>query len=120
MTGTETKWIGTYILDERGEPVPADTLTWGVWFETANDKRRVAWTTLKNCHISTVFLGLDHSFSPMNDPLTYKPVLWETMVFGGKYDKELRRYRSREAAEAGHAEMVRMCEEAERASAGNQ
>ena len=51
--------------------------------------------------VSTVFLGLDHSHS-FDGP----PVLWETMVFGGKYDGEQERYSSFEAAQCGHQQMI--------------
>jgi hypothetical protein len=47
-----------------------------------------------------VFLGLDHNFG--QGP----PVLWETLVFGTSMDGEMRRYTSREAAVAGHADML--------------
>lgn len=106
-------WIGQYILDERGEPVPCyDPLEWARWYETANEARRVALTDLGELgKVSTVFLALDHNYNPMHDPLTYRPILWETMVFGGPRAYDMRRYTSREAAERGHAKMVRMCQE---------
>jgi hypothetical protein len=93
-----------YKLDENGLPMLCeDLLEWASWFE--NDKnRRVAKTEIDDVLISTIFLGLDHNFSPVADPLTYQPVLWETMIFGGKHDKYQRRYASRLEAELGHAE----------------
>jgi hypothetical protein len=52
--------------------------------------------------ISTVFLGLDHNWSGRG-----RPVLWESMVFGGKLDQEQDRCSgSREQAEVMHARMV--------------
>lgn len=104
-------WIGTYILNDDGEPVPCyDMRKWGEWFETAREKRRVAWTDLEEMGvISTVFLGLDHHFGPINDPLTYAPILWETMVFGGPCAHDMQRYSSREAALRGHEEFVAKC-----------
>lgn len=57
--------------------------------------------TVGDSKISTVFLGLDHSFGSSS------PVLWETMVFGGELDQEQDRCSgSREQAEAMHARMV--------------
>lgn len=50
--------------------------------------------------VSTVFLGLDHSFEGA------KPVLFETMVSGGTFDGEQDRYHTWADAERGH---VRMC-----------
>lgn len=105
-------WIGQYILDADGNPVPClDTLEWARWFEGAF--RRVAFTDLGEVlgQVSTVFLGLDHNFNPMRDPLSYRPVLWETMVFGGLHDGEMCRYDSLEAAQRGHEAMVQRCME---------
>jgi hypothetical protein len=103
-----------YILDENGQPVVCDDLLeWASWYESS-EKRRIAGTHLDGkdgVFISTVFLGLDHNFSPMSDPLTYKPILWETMIFGGKHDQFQRRYTSRELAELGHAEACAMAQQ---------
>jgi hypothetical protein len=106
-------WNGEYILDERGQPVPCyNLLRWAMWFGSSEEQRRVALDDLGELgRVSTVFLALDHNFSPMQDPLTYRPILWETMVFGGPHGHEMRRYMSREAAERGHAEMVKMIRE---------
>lgn len=64
--------------------------------------RHVARTDLSDSWVSTVFLGLDHSFS--GGP----PVLFETMIFGGKHDDFQDRYLTWDAAEAGHERAVRM------------
>lgn len=50
--------------------------------------------------VSTVFLGLDHSFGSEGGP-----VLFETMVFGGEYDGHMSRYRTWADAEVGHEEI---------------
>lgn len=52
--------------------------------------------------VSTVFLGMDHAFG------FGPPVLWETMVFGGKLDKAMWRYGTRRAARLGHDAVVAM------------
>jgi hypothetical protein len=49
----------------------------------------------------------------MKDPLNYKPVLWETMAFGGSLDMTQMRYTSQEEALAGHRAMVERCIEAQ-------
>jgi len=90
-----------YMLDEAGEPYEApDVLTWGLWFETAQN-RTIAQDRDEaggeDVMVSTVFLGLDHNFSGDGPP-----VLWETLVFGGVLDGAQRRYTSRAAALAGH------------------
>jgi hypothetical protein len=89
-----------YILDEKGTPVHEPDITkWGQWFSKAD--RHVGNETIGNSQISTVFLGLDHAFGGG------VPVLWETMVFGGKLDQVQDRCSgSREQAEAMHARMV--------------
>lgn len=47
--------------------------------------------------VSTVFLGLDHSYG--KGP----PILWETMVFGGSMrDEYMERYTSEQEALEGH------------------
>lgn len=67
-----------YILDEHRQPVlEPDWQKWAVWFEHANDLRRVGLTEVGGSRVSTIFLGLDHNFSDSGPP-----ILWETMVFG--------------------------------------
>jgi hypothetical protein len=92
---------GYYILNAAGEPIKEPDLTkWAVWFQLSA-RRRVADETINDSRISTVFLGLDHSFE--GPP----PILWETMVFGGPLNEEQDRCSgNREQAEAMHAKMV--------------
>ena len=88
-----------YILDENGNPkVESDLLKWGEWFETAD--RHIGIDKIGKVKISTIFLGLDHSFG------RGKPVLWETMVFGGKFDGEQKRYFTKKEALTGHKKIV--------------
>ncbi len=95
---------GKYILDGH-KLIPCDDLIkWANWFEKAN--RHVAKTQITDdIDMSTVFLGLDHSFG--GD----KPMLFETMVFGGKLDQEMERYSTWEEAEKGHWEWVKKAKE---------
>jgi hypothetical protein len=74
-------------------------MTWGRFMENIK-ARRVGDHTIGNARVSTVFLGLDHSFG--DGP----PVLFETMVFGGPLDQEQERCCTWEEAEAMHAAMV--------------
>lgn len=91
------------------------TLEWAKLFED-NNYRFVGNTLLKNgIRVSTVWLGLDHSFKPG------KPLIFETMVFskethesdidGHKFtfhdslDEE--RYSTLTEAKKGHKEMVK-------------
>lgn len=95
------KELGRYILDGH-QPVPCeDTRAWGGWMEHAD--RCVALTAQEDVWVSTVFLGLDHSFH-FDGP----PLLFETMAFDSSGDGvDMTRCSTWEEAEAGHAEMVR-------------
>lgn len=92
-----------YILNKDGEPLlEPDLMTWGKAFEKASD-RIVKQEHIGDLFVSTVFLGLDHSFG--DGP----PILWETMVFKkGTYDdlKMDRCSGTREQALAMHQAMV--------------
>jgi hypothetical protein len=84
----------------QGEQIDRDE--WIRLFE-ANDSRRVAQDTLADgTRISTVLLGLDHSFG--HGP----PLIFETMVFPNRsYDEQdANRYTTLADAVAGHDSMV--------------
>lgn len=78
-----------------------DPLKWATWFEF--EDRSVGNTYVGEVRVSTVFLGTDMAFG------RGEPILFETMVFGGKYDGEGERYRTYREAVSGHAEWVRRC-----------
>jgi len=99
-----------YILDEEGNPVgipmddPSfyrDRMMEVESLLTDGEKRIVAKTRYGGVAVSTVFLPIDHNYTGKGPP-----VLWETMVFGGRHDEECRRYTSKEDAVRGHFEMV--------------
>jgi len=92
---------GRYILNGEGDPeLCPDLLTWARWMEDRT-VRRVAYDELPgDVTVSTVFLGLDHSFG--HGP----PILWETMIFGGPHDQYQERYMSRADAMEGHAKAL--------------
>jgi hypothetical protein len=94
-----------YILDPDGEPVfEPDLLAWARWLDDGN-RRRIALTDLgARGQVSTVFLGIDHNFGSHD-----RPVLWESMIFGGPLDQYQSRYDSLEAARQGHATLVESC-----------
>ena len=95
-----------FILDENNVAIPVDLLTWASWLEKAGDRRRVADTSItSDIRVSTIFMGLDHSWG------RGKPLIFETMVFGGVLDNEMDRYSTWEEAEAGHASMVKRVNE---------
>ena len=102
-----------YKLDENYNAIPCevDELVW-------NEKTRrvgndIVGTKLKRfinlisfgkfsvlIEISTVFLGINHQYS------NGKPRIFETMIFGGKYDQEMERYSTWNEAEEGHKRWV--------------
>lgn len=93
---------GLYILKE-GKPIQCqDVHKWAIWFGAAG--RVVKQTMVGKVEVSTVFLGIDHGFGG-------RPVLWETMIFGGIHNHYQRRYISRKAAVAGHKEAVKLAKE---------
>lgn len=89
-----------YILVGHDPVLCPDLMRWGHWMQDA--ERHVEKTYIGDTFVSTVFLGLDHSF---NDG---PPVLFETMIFGGRHDDYMDRYLTWDEAEAGHARAVRM------------
>lgn len=97
--------MGWYVLNGH-EPIPVDdVIEWAKWFEKGD--RRVAKTSIEpNVFVSTVFLGLDHSF------MEGRPILFETMVFGdGEEDTMMERYSTWDEAEKGHKDMIERVKE---------
>lgn len=87
------------ILTADHQVVPTDLHTWASFLDD-HEARVVGWTDIGDVHISTVFLGVDHSFG-MGPPLWF-----ETMVFRGPLDERQWRYTTWAEAEAGHARIV--------------
>lgn len=94
-----SEWPTYYILMDR-LPVAVDMMTWAQWFANI-DNRRVGSDHIGSVHVSTVFLGLDHNWHGVGDP-----ILFETMIFRGPLDQETWRYCTYAEAERGHAEAV--------------
>lgn len=91
-----------YILTSDKLAIPcADVMTWATFFENV-DNRRVGSDTIDENWVSTVFLGLDHSFG-RGDPL-----LFETMVFTAGETGAMDRYRTWAEAAAGHERIASM------------
>lgn len=96
----------TYALDENKQPYEVSTKEWAATYENF-DTRIVAQHHIGDKYfISTVFLGLDHSFGEYT-----KPILWESMVFGDRSvpgnDLEQIRYTSHVDAAIGHIKLLR-------------
>lgn len=67
-----------------------------------SQSKTIFFTSYNQIYVSTVFLGWDHSLGAS------KPILFETMVFGGQYNEYQVRYHSYDEAEAGHNEVCDM------------
>lgn len=92
--------INNYILIGK-KIIKTDLLTWAKWFE--NDQKRIIASTwlAGRVHISTVFLCIDHGFG-----MHQTPVLFETMIFGGRLDGYQVRYHTYKGAVAGHQKAI--------------
>ena len=96
-------------------PVPVGLGTWAAWFEVESKKpdggkRRVAETTLEHpgigpVWISTVFLGLDHSFGRGPRLLFETMVCWRHGSENKTWDNQWR-YPTWDTAVAGHAKAI--------------
>lgn len=90
-----------YILGKNHELIETDLMTWVEFFDDINN-RRVAKDIINGVKISTIFLGIDHNFGEG------KPLLFETMIFGGKHDQYQERYPNWNEALAGHKKAVEL------------
>lgn len=93
-----------YILDGKNIVMVEDITAWGEWFNTAD--RTVARTHIEGIMVSTVFLGLDHSWKLDGDPM-----LFESMVFlPDQHEGKMLRYFTWAEAEVGHNFLVQEIE----------
>lgn len=104
--------------DKKGKPLTSAHIGSDKWLKemrkvesllTDWEYKKVAWNKLWwGGHISTVWLGLDHSFSLQ----PRRPIIFETMIFkpGGEFGRtsvEMERYATEEEALAGHRRLYR-------------
>ena len=81
------------------EPVrEPDLFKWARWLDSA--ERHVKLTEQDDVRVSTVFLGIDHSWD--DD----RPILFETMVFIDGDGGEMDRYATWDEAVEGHDRIV--------------
>lgn len=105
--GGKTDGLKWYILrGHKIETVP-NAETWGAWM--ASNDVHLAVDMVGDVKVSTVFLGVDASAG-----LEAEPVLFETMVCGGKYDGFQARECSALMALAAHKATVKMVQGARR------
>lgn len=94
--------VGEYYILKDHEPVAVNMWEWSDWLNLPFEAtRRVAKTVVGEAEVSTVFLGVDHNWLGSGPP-----ILFETMIFGGKGDEHQWRYSTWEQAEAGHKAVV--------------
>ena len=104
-------------FDKTGQPISLrqwGALRWKRAPGAADDGRvsdyaRIGDDEIGGSRVSTVWLGLDHGVPELLRGLdrdAYRPVIFETMIFGGEYDDAVMRYHSEAEAAAGHARAV--------------
>ena len=91
--------LGMYKLDGKTAVPCEDTIEWAIHYEKAD--RHVAMDTIYGVRVSTIFLGLDYNWGGG------RPLLFETMAFGGRQYFCQDRYCTWEEAEAGHNLIVK-------------
>lgn len=91
--------IGRYKLADDGKtPILCETA--GDWISALKlQLGHVGDTTIDDVSVSTIFLPVS-----LEDP----PRLWETMIFGGKFDQYQERYTTHDEAVLGHEKAVKM------------
>jgi hypothetical protein len=98
--------MGMYILDEDHNPVPAKSSEeWAAWHQTIDNRVvRKHEVCDGEVSVSTVFLGLDHNFNPRSSEP--RPILFETVVFGGVMDQHMERCCTWDEAVAQHTRVL--------------
>jgi hypothetical protein len=104
--------LGFYMLVNGKIKLATDMLEYARWFGDFNN-RMIDRTEIQNLpnypggdFVSTVFLGIDHNFSPAETWKEHRPVLFESMIFGGKYNERGWRYSSYGEAKQAHWQIV--------------
>ena len=99
-----------YYILVKHTPVACNIEIWSNWFK--NNTRTIRHNVIRRPKtlviteeivISTVFLGLNHAYRAEDDP-----ILFETMIFGGKDDQYCERYTTWNDAIQGHRRIVKM------------
>ena len=85
-----------YILDENKNVIPATLFEWGEYLQNTHEERIVKKENIDDYVISTVFIGLNHSYSGIY------PHIFETMIFKNGESIYCDRYSTWQEAEKGH------------------
>jgi hypothetical protein len=75
-----------YILNDRNEVIKAEYSAYADFM--SSPRKIVAQDMIEHVQVSTVFLGTDHSYAS-NNP---RPIVFETMIFGGRQSQKQWRY----------------------------
>lgn len=78
-----------------------ETLDIHIWAKNWEKNRILFRTEIYGVTISTIFLGMDHGWK------SELPILFETMVFEGRYDGQQLRYPTYKDAEEGHKNYIK-------------
>lgn len=73
------------------------------WVNSFSEDRHVRIDEFGSILVSTVFLGLDHNYEGKGEPL-----LFETMIFGGKHDQYQTRCSTWDEAVIQHEEACKL------------
>lgn len=63
--------------DDKSIRLTSDVYEWAAWNETG--QRHVADEVVWGWRVSTVFLGLDHSFDPFGPPMWFETMTFQTL-----------------------------------------
>lgn len=88
-----------YILEDK---TPVQVAGVKEWAENNQSNNSVARNTFGKVLVSTVFLGIDHSWDGG------EPILFETMIFGGKHDQYQTRCSTWDEAVIQHEEACKL------------
>lgn len=98
--------MGDY-YDWDGKPITMEE-----WVELFHDNRLALTKVGGDCTVSTVYLGLDHSWGDE------APMIFETLVSGGPMDQDMFRYSTKQEAARGHENTVDRVKQWQRATSG--
>jgi len=90
--------LSMYYILKGKEIIPCNDIK--IWAATCA-KNDIAKTQIFDSFVSTIFLGINHNFDD-----TKKPLLFETMIFGGERDGLQERFTTYDEALNRHNEIV--------------
>lgn len=99
-----------YVLDGHEPRRARSVLDWMKWFSCTD--RTLARSVIDGIELSTVFIGIDHEFSPHGTRYHGRPMLFETAIFMTSRVVRAVRYPSWDEALAGHCMIVECLQDA--------